>query len=168
MMLTGHLAENELRRAELHRAGLMEKARVLRAGKRPRRCRRASWRGGSRPMGSRCHSRTSAVRDAVHYLLPAIPIAAVRRARSASGGTVSRCCARPANAPGSGVPWGATCRWTSLRCSRTCWRSSTRSPTTSHRSGCRDELVGQMAEPLGADYDTLSLEIDDSESGSAH
>ena len=130
--------ERTARRAELYRAGLGRGRRASSTNRKAaRRCRRASWRGGSRPMASRCHSRTSAA------CRTPCTTCCRRSPRCCTAGSAgirwngSRCCARPANAPGNGVPWAATCRWTSLRCFRTCLCSSTRSPTTSHRSGCR-------------------------------
>ena len=170
VMLTGHLAENELRGglSFIERALGVEKAREFYEQEMGRtaasHCRRASWRGGSRPMASRCRSLTSAAcrTRCTTCCRRSRTCCTVGSAAIKSNG--SRCYARPVNAPGSDMRWAAACRWTSPRCSRTCSRSSTRSRTTSRRSACRTSWSARWPNCWEADYDTLALEIDDTES----
>jgi hypothetical protein len=138
-MLTGHLAENELRGglSFIERALGVEKAREFyeqESGQplsQSELARRLTADGFPLPQ-----SHISRMQDAVHYLLPAIPTllyGGLGRHQVERLAVLRKACERT---------WerralAATCRWTSLRCSRTCWRSSTRSPTTSRRSGCR-------------------------------
>jgi hypothetical protein len=99
--------------------------------------------------------------DAVRYLLPAIPtvlyggLGATRSKRL----SVMRkaCSAREHYAK------AARCRRTSTASFRRCWRSSTRRPTSSPQR-VQDELIGQMSELLGIDYDVLALDMTESES----
>ena len=103
--------------------------------------------------------------DAVRYL-PGDPDAVVRRTGPASRWTGSQCCARRA------AHLGAACAGRTVTvpkvCFRTMRRSSTIQPDDFSPQRVQDELVGQMAGLLEADYDTLALEINDSESRSEH
>ena len=73
-----------------------------------------------------------------------------------------RSCARPVSARGSSMPRAAPCRWTSTVSSKKCCRSSISRPTSFRRS-VQDELIGQMSELLGIDYDVLALDLTESE-----
>ena len=74
-----------------------------------------------------------------------------------------RSCARPVSARGSSMPRAAPCRWTSTVSSKKCCRSSISRPT-SFAARVQDELIGQMSELLGIDYDVLALDLTESES----
>ena len=107
--LTGHLAENELR------GGLTFIERAL--GRRERRASSTSRKAaGAVPerAGAAADCRRlsgAAVAHQPHERRGALPARRSRRcctaAGPASGGTGSRCCARRASAPGSGVRWAA-------------------------------------------------------------
>lgn len=164
--LTGHLAENELRGGLtfIERALGVEKAREfyeLESGQPPSQselARRLSADGYPVPQ-----SHISRMNDAVRYLLPAIPtllygglgrhqverLAVLRKAceRTWERRTFSR---------------DVSVDFASLFQDVLSQFDAQQEDFSPQR--VQDELVGQMADLLEADYDTLALEIDDSES----
>jgi hypothetical protein len=161
VMLTGHLAENELRGglSFIERALGVEKAREF----------YEQERGGTAPAavaeraGAAAYGRwlpAAAVAHQPHAgrrALPAAgdPHAAVRRARPASGGT-----ARGA-AQGLRTHLGAACPGRNLSMDfatlfQDVLAQFDTQPDNFSPQRVQDELVGQMAELLEADYDTLA------------
>jgi ParB family protein of integrating conjugative element (PFGI_1 class) len=166
VMLTGHLAENELRGglSFIERALGVEKAREFyeqesgQGVSQSELARRLKADGFPLPQ-----SHVSRMQDAVHYLLPAIPnllygglgrhqverLAVLRKA-------CERTWERRALARNLSVDFSTLFQDVLAQFDA--------QPDNFSPQRVQDELVGQMAELLGADYDTLSLEIDDSES----
>lgn len=166
VMLTGHLAENELRGGLtfIERALGIEKARefyeneIGQALSQSELARRLAADGF--PVQQ---SHISRMQDAVHHLLPAIPtvlygglgrhqverLAVLRRAGE-------RIWEQRAKGRSPGIDFASLFHDVLVQFDALAELFSTQR--------VQDELVGQMAELLGVDYDTLSLEIDDSES----
>ena len=140
--------------------GVEKRASSGRPGGRSGHCRRASWRGGSRPMASRCRSLNIRMLGRGNATCCWRSRTCCTRWALPPSSNVARGATQGLNAPGSDMRWAAACRWTSPRCSRTCSRSSTRSRTTFSPQRVRDERSARWPELLGADYDTLALEID--------
>lgn len=165
VMLTGHLAENELRGnlTFIERALGVEKAREFYEQEiggplsQSELARRLA--GDGFPVQ---RSLINRMQDAVRYLLPAIPtvlygglgrrqverLAVLRRAaeRTWDGRAKSR---------SPDLDFGALFQDVLSQFDAT--------PEAFGTQRVQDELIGQMAELLRVDYDTLSLEIDDSE-----
>ena len=165
VVLTGHLAENELRAglSFIERALGVEKAREFyeQEGGQPlsqsELARRLAADGFPVPQ-----PHISRMQDAVRYLLPAIPavlygglgrhqVERLAALRKAGERTWER------RALGKPLPVDFSALFNDVLVP-----FDTR-PEDFSLQRVRDELVGQMAELLEADYDTLSLEIDDSE-----
>ncbi|MDX9741406.1 MAG: ParB family protein [Gammaproteobacteria bacterium] len=165
--LTGHLAENELRGGLtfIERALGIEKARELyeqETGGQPlsqsELARRLTADGY--PVQQ---SHISRMQDAVCYLLPAIPTVlygGLGRHQVERLAVLRRSCERT---------WERRALGRELSEDFATLFQDVLSQFDVQPDGfvlqrVQDELVGRMAELLGADYDTLSLEIDDSES----
>lgn len=165
VVLTGHLAENELRSGLtfIERALGVEKVRGLyeQEGGQPlsqsELARRLATDGFPVPQ-----PHISRMQDAVRYLLPAIPtvlygglgrhqVERLAALRKAGERTWER------RALGQSLPVDYATLFHDVLTP-----FDTR-PEDFSLQRVRDELVGQMAELLATDYDTLSLEIDDSE-----
>lgn len=164
--LTGHLAENELRGGLtfIERALGIEKAREFyehESGQplsQSELARRLSADGYPVPQ-----SHISRMNDAVRYLLPAIPtllygglgrhqverLAVLRKACERTW--ERRALARDVSVDFASLFQDVLSQFDAQ-------------PDDFSPQRAQDELVGQMAELLDADYDTLALEIDDSES----
>ena len=166
VMLTGHLAENELRGGLtfIERALGIEKARGFyeQEGGQPlsqsELARRLSADGY--PVQQ---SHISRMQDAVRYLLPVIPTVlygGLGRHQVERLGVLRRACERT---------WAKHAMGQSLTVDFDVLFQDVLTPFDSDSEGfslqrVQDELVGQMADLLGVAYDTLLLEIDDSES----
>ncbi len=166
VLLTGHLAENELRGGLtfIERALGVEKAREFyeqetgQALSQSELARRLSADGFPVPQ-----SHISRMGDAVRYLLPAIPTllyGGLGRHQVERLAVLRKACER-------------TWERRALSCDVSVDFASLFQDVLSQFDAqpdgfspqrVQDELVGQMAELLSADYDTLALEIDDSES----
>ena len=166
VMLTGHLAENELRGglSFIERALGVEKAREFyeqesgQALSQSELARRLTADGFPLPQ-----SHISRMQDAVHYLLPAIPTllyGGLGRHQVERLAVLRKACERT---------WERRALGRNLSVDFATLFQDVLSqfdtqPDNFSPQRVQDELVGQMAELLEADYDTLSLEIDDSES----
>ena len=166
VMLTGHLAENELRGglSFIERALGVEKAREFyeqesgQALSQSELVRRLAADGFPVPQ-----SHISRMQDAVHYLLPAIPNLLYRglgRHQVERLAVLRKACERTweRRALGNNLPVDFATLFQDVLA------QFDTQPDNFSPQRVQDELVGQMAELLGANYDTLSLEIDDSES----
>ena len=165
VMLTGHLAENELRGglSFIERALGVEKAREFyeqESGKtlsQSELARRLTADGFPLPQ-----SHISRMQDAVHYLLPAIPnllYAGLGRHQVERLAVLRSACERT---------WEHRALGGSLSVDfatlfQDVLAQFDTQPDNFSPQRVQDELVGQMAELLAADYDTLALEIDDTE-----
>ncbi|MDG3872300.1 ParB family protein [Pseudomonas aeruginosa] len=164
--LTGHLAENELRGGLtfIERALGIEKAREFyeqesgQALSQSELARRLTADGYSVPQ-----SHISRMNDAVRYLLPAIPTllyGGLGRHQVDRLAVLRKACERT---------WerralGRTVAVDFATLFQDVLTQFDTQPDDFSPQRVQDELVGQMAELLEADYDTLALEIDDSES----
>ena len=164
--LTGHLAENELRGGLtfIERALGIEKAREFyeqesgQALSQSELARRLTADGYPVPQ-----SHISRMNDAVRYLLPAIPTllyGGLGRHQVDRLAVLRKACERT---------WERRALGRELSEDFATLFQDVLSQFDVQPDGfalqrVQDELVGRMAELLGADYDTLSLEIDDSES----
>jgi ParB family protein of integrating conjugative element (PFGI_1 class) len=164
--LTGHLAENELRGGLtfIERALGVEKARTFyeqESGQplsQSELARRLTADGYPLPQ-----SHISRMSDAVHYLLPAIPTVlygGLGRHQVERLAVLRKACERT---------WERRALDRDVSVDFATLFQDVLSPFDGQPDGfstqrVQDELVGQMAELLQADYDALSLEIDDSES----
>ncbi|MEW9897995.1 ParB family protein [Chitinivorax sp. PXF-14] len=165
--LTGHLAENELRGGLtfIERALGVEKARALyeqeNGGEvlsQSELARRLTADGY--PVQQ---SHISRMQDAVRHLLPAIPTVlygGLGRHQVERLAVLRRACERIWERKALGRRLAAD--FASLF--QDVLSQFDTQPDAFSLQRVQDELVGQMAELLDADYDTLSLEIDDSES----
>jgi len=163
--LTGHLAENELRGGLtfIERALGVEKARefyeqeVGQALSQSELARRLTADGFPLPQ-----SHISRMSDAVRYLLPAIPTVlygGLGRHQVERLAVLRKACERT---------WERRALGRDPAMDFPTLFQDVLSQFDAQGDGfsvqrVQDELVGQMAELLGADYDTLALEIDDSE-----
>ncbi|WP_448251268.1 ParB family protein [Ottowia oryzae] len=170
VMLTGHLAENELRGglSFIERALGVEKAREFYEQEMGRDsgqplsqselARRLTADGFPLPQ-----SHISRMQDAVHYLLPAIPnllYGGLGRHQVERLAVLRKACERT---------WERRALGRSLSVDfatlfQDVLAQFDAQPDNFSPQRVQDELVGQMAELLEADYDTLTLEIDDTES----
>lgn len=166
VMLTGHLAENELRGglSFIERALGVEKAREFyeqeggQALSQSELARRLTSDGFPIPQ-----SHISRMQDAVHYLLPAIPnllYGGLGRHQVERLAVLRNACERT---------WQRRSLGRSLSVDfvtlfQDVLAQFDTQPDNFSPQRVQDELVGQMAELLEADYDTLTLEIDDTES----
>ncbi|MFV0600920.1 MAG: ParB family protein [Brachymonas sp.] len=166
VMLTGHLAENELRGglSFIERALGVEKAREFyeqehgQALSQSELARRLTADGFPLPQ-----SHISRMQDAVHYLLPAIPnllYGGLGRHQVERLAVLRKACERI---------WERRALGRSLSVDfatlfQDVLAQFDAQPDNFSPQRVQDELVGQMAELLEADYDTLALEIDDTES----
>ncbi|MEW6312601.1 MAG: ParB family protein [Pseudomonadota bacterium] len=170
VMLTGHLAENELRGglSFIERALGVEKAREFyeqeggRDSGQPlsqsELARRLTSDGFPLPQ-----SHISRMQDAVHYLLPVIPnllYGGLGRHQVERLAVLRKACERT---------WERRALGRSLSVDfatlfQDVLAQFDSQPDNFSPQRVQDELVGQMAELLEADYDTLALEIDDTES----
>ncbi|MGQ0697523.1 MAG: ParB family protein [Panacagrimonas sp.] len=166
VMLTGHLAENELRGglSFIERALGVEKAREFYEQEtsqplsQSELARRLSADGYPVPQ-----SHISRMSDAVRYLLPAIPTllyGGLGRHQVERLAVLRKACGRI---------WERRALDRDVSVDFATLFQDVLSQFDTQPDGfspqrVQDELVGQMAELLDADYDTLSLEIDDSES----
>ncbi|MGU1095758.1 ParB family protein [Pseudomonas aeruginosa] len=164
--LTGHLAENELRGGLtfIERALGIEKAREFyeqesgQALSQSELARRLTADGYPVPQ-----SHISRMNDAVRYLLPAIPTllyGGLGRHQVDRLAVLRNACERT---------WerralGRTVAVDFATLFQDVLTQFDTQPDDFSPQRVQDELVGQMAELLEADYDTLALEIDDSES----
>ncbi|HHH9433781.1 TPA: ParB family protein [Pseudomonas aeruginosa] len=164
--LTGHLAENELRGGLtfIERALGIEKAREFyeqesgQALSQSELARRLTADGYPVPQ-----SHISRMADAVRYLLPAIPnllYGGLGRHQVERIAVLRKACERT---------WERRALNQSLAVDfatlfQDVLTQFDTQPDDFSPQRVQDELVGQMAELLEADYDTLALEIDDSES----
>ncbi|MCZ2096507.1 MAG: ParB family protein [Anaerolineae bacterium] len=164
--LTGHLAENELRGGLtfIERALGVEKAREFyeqeagQALSQSELARRLSADGFPVPQ-----SHISRMGDAVRYLLPAIPTllyGGLGRHQVERLAVLRKACERTWDR--RALSRDVSVDFASLF--QDVLSQFDAQPDTFSPQRMQDELVGQMAELLGADYDTLALEIDDSES----
>ncbi|MBZ0226278.1 MAG: ParB family protein [Comamonas sp.] len=166
VMLTGHLAENELRGglSFIERALGVEKAREFyeqeggQALSQSELARRLTADGFPLPQ-----SHISRMQDAVHYLLPAIPAllyGGLGRHQVERLAVLRKACERTweRRALGRNLSMDFATLFHDVLA------QFDTQPDNFSPQRVQDELVGQMAELLGVDYDTLSLEIDDSES----
>lgn len=164
--LTGHLAENELRGGLtfIERAMGVQAARTLyeqEAGQKLSQselARRLSADGF--PVQQ---SHISRMQDAVRYLLPAIPTllyGGLGRHQVERLSVLRNACARvwERRATGKSLSSDFPSLFQDVLSQ---FDSAPPEQLASRR--LQDELVGQMAEMLGTDYDTLTLEIDDGE-----
>ena len=170
VMLTGHLAENELRGglSFIERALGVEKAREFYEQEMGRDsgqplsqselARRLTADGFPLPQ-----SHISRMQDAVHYLLPAIPTllyGGLGRHQVERLAVLRKACERT---------WERHALRRNLSMDfatlfQDVLAQFDTQPDNFSPQRVQDELVGQMAELLEADYDTLALEVDDSES----
>ncbi|UJB64335.1 ParB family protein [Acidovorax sp. YS12] len=163
--LTGHLAENELRGSLtfIERALAIEKAREFyeqesgQALSQSELARRLTADGY--PVQQ---SHISRMQDAVRYLLPALPTvlyAGLGRHQVERLSVLRRACERTweRRAIGQRLPVDFASLFQDVLAQFDA-RADDFSPQR-----VQDELIGQMAELLGTDYDSLTLEIDDSE-----
>lgn len=164
--LTGHLAENELRGGLtfIERALGIEKAREFyeqesgQALSQSELARRLTADGYPVPQ-----SHISRMNDAVRYLLPAIPTllyGGLGRHQVDRLAVLRKACERT---------WerralGRTVAVDFATLFQDVLTQFDTQPDDFSPQRVQDELVGQMAELLEADYDTLALEINDSES----
>tara|TARA_R110001583_G_scaffold195118_1_gene369349 strand:+ start:95386 stop:97041 length:1656 start_codon:yes stop_codon:yes gene_type:complete len=174
VMLTGHLAENELRGglSFIERALGVEKAREFYEQESGRENGRESGQALSQSELARRltadgfplpQSHISRMQDAVHYLLPAIPnllYGGLGRHQVERLAVLRKACERT---------WERRALGRSLSVDfaalfQDVLAQFDAQPDNFSPQRVQDELVGQMAELLEADYDTLSLEIDDTES----
>lgn len=170
VMLTGHLAENELRGglSFIERALGVEKAREFYEQEMGRDsgqplsqselARRLTADGFPLPQ-----SHISRMQDAVHYLLPAIPnllYGGLGRHQVERLAVLRKACERTweRRALGSSLSVDFATLFQDVLA------QFDTQPGNFSPQRVQDELVGQMAELLEADYDTLTLEIDDTES----
>ena len=164
--LTGHLAENELRGGLtfIERALGIEKAREFyeqesgQALSQSELARRLTADGYPVPQ-----SHISRMNDAVRYLLPAIPTllyGGLGRHQVDRLAVLRKACERTWERRALGRP--LTVDFASLF--QDVLSQFDTQPEGFSPQRVQDELVGQMAELLEADYDTLALEVDDSES----
>jgi ParB family protein of integrating conjugative element (PFGI_1 class) len=170
VMLTGHLAENELRGglSFIERALGVEKAREFYEQEMGRDsgqplsqselARRLTADGFPLPQ-----SHISRMQDAVHYLLPAIPnllYGGLGRHQVERLAVLRKACERTweRRALGSSLSVDFATLFQDVLA------QFDTQPDNFSPQRVQDELVGQMAELLEADYDTLTLEIDDTES----
>jgi ParB family protein of integrating conjugative element (PFGI_1 class) len=170
VMLTGHLAENELRGglSFIERALGVEKAREFYEQESGREsgqplsqselARRLTADGFPLPQ-----SHISRMQDAVHYLLPAIPnllYGGLGRHQVERLAVLRKACERIWERRGLGrnLPVDFATLFQDVLA------QFDAQPDNFSPQRVQDELVGQMAELLEADYDTLALEIDDTES----
>src|SRR5574337_638586 len=166
VMLTGHLSENELRGglSFIERALGVEKAREFyeqesgQALSQSELARRLTADGFPLPQ-----SHISRMQDAVHYLLPAIPAllyGGLGRHQVERLAVLRKACERTweRRALGRNLSMDFATLFQDVL------SQFDTQPDNFSPQRVQDELVGQMAELLGVDYDTLSLEIDDSES----
>ena len=165
VMLTGHLAENELRGglSFIERALGVEKAREFyeqesgQALSQSELARRLTADGFPLPQ-----SHISRMQDAVHYLLPAIPnllYGGLGRHQVERLAVLRKACERT---------WERLALGRSLSVDfatlfQDVLAQFDTQPDNFSPQRVQDELFGQMAELLAADYDTLALEIDDTE-----
>lgn len=170
VMLTGHLAENELRGglSFIERALGVEKAREFYEQEMGRDsgqplsqselARRLTADGFPLPQ-----SHISRMQDAVHYLLPAISTllyGGLGRHQVERLAVLRKACERT---------WERRALRRNLSMDfatlfQDVLAQFDTQPDNFSPQRVQDELVGQMAELLEADYDTLALEVDDSES----
>ncbi|MDP9124268.1 MAG: ParB family protein [Pseudomonadota bacterium] len=166
VMLTGHLAENELRGglSFIERALGIEKVREFyeqengQTLSQSELARRLTADGFPVPQ-----SHISRMQDAVHYLLPAIPnllYGGLGRHQVERLAVLRKACERT---------WERRALGRSLSVDfatlfQDVLAQFDAQPANFSPQRVQDELVGQMAELLEADYDTLALEIDDTES----
>ncbi len=166
VLLTGHLAENELRGGLtfIERALGVEKAREFyeqetgQALSQSELARRLAADGF--PVQQ---SHISRMGDAVRYLLPAIPTllyGGLGRHQVERLAVLRKACERTWERRGSSRD--VSMDFASLF--QDVLSQFDAQPDDFAPQRVQDELVGQMAELLAVDYDTLSLEIDDSES----
>ena len=170
VMLTGHLAENELRGglSFIERALGVEKAREFYEQEMGRDsgqplsqselARRLTADGFPLPQ-----SHISRMQDAVHYLLPAIPnllYGGLGRHQVERLAVLRKACERTWERRALGRHLSAD--FATLF--QDVLAQFDVEPDNFSPQRVQDELVGQMAELLEADYDTLALEIDDTES----
>ncbi|MBG6817156.1 ParB family protein [Pseudomonas aeruginosa] len=166
VMLTGHLAENELRGGLtfIERALGIEKAREFyeqecaQALSQSELARRLTADGYPVPQ-----SHISRMNDAVRYLLPAIPTllyGGLGRHQVERLAVLRKACERTWERRALGRPLAVD--FASLF--QDVLSQFDTQPEGFSPQRVQDELVGQMAELLEADYDTLALEVDDSES----
>ncbi|MBK3907696.1 ParB family protein [Pseudomonas aeruginosa] len=164
--LTGHLAENELRGGLtfIERALGIEKAREFyeqesgQSLSQSELARRLTADGYPVPQ-----SHISRMADAVRYLLPAIPnllYGGLGRHQVERIAVLRKACERI---------WERRALNQSLAVDFATLFQDVLSQFDAQSEGfspqrAQDELIGQMADMLGVDYDTLALEIDDSES----
>ncbi|MFU2791730.1 ParB family protein [Pseudomonas aeruginosa] len=164
--LTGHLAENELRGGLtfIERALGIEKAREFyeqesgQALSQSELARRLTADGYPVPQ-----SHISRMNDAVRYLLPAIPTllyGGLGRHQVDRLAVLRKACERTWERRALGRT--VTVDFATLF--QDVLTQFDTQPDDFSPQRVQDELVGQMAELLKADYDTLALEIDDSES----
>ena len=166
VMLTGHLAENELRGglSFIERALGVEKAREFyeqesgQALSQSELARRLTADGFPLPQ-----SHISRMQDAVHYLLPAIPTllyGGLGRHQVERLAVLRKACERTweRRALGRNLSMDFATLFQDVLV------QFDTQPDNFSPQRVQDELVGQMAELLEADYDTLALEIDDTES----
>jgi len=164
--LTGHLAENELRGGLtfIERALGIEKAREFyeqesgQALSQSELARRLTADGYPVPQ-----SHISRMADAVRYLLPAIPnllYGGLGRHQVERIAVLRKACERTWERRALGRT--VTVDFATLF--QDVLTQFDTQPDDFSPQRVQDELVGQMAELLEADYDTLALEIDDSES----
>ncbi|ENY9925846.1 TPA: ParB family protein [Pseudomonas aeruginosa] len=164
--LTGHLAENELRGGLtfIERALGIEKAREFyeqesgQALSQSELARRLTADGYPVPQ-----SHISRMNDAVRYLLPAIPTllyGGLGRHQVDRLAVLRKACERTWERRALGRT--VTVDFATLF--QDVLTQFDTQPDDFSPQRVQDELVGQMAELLEADYDTLALEIDDSES----
>ncbi|AJY19068.1 TPA: ParB family protein [Pseudomonas aeruginosa] len=170
VMLTGHLAENELRGglSFIERALGVEKAREFYEQEMGRDsgqplsqselARRLTADGFPLPQ-----SHISRMQDAVHYLLPAIPTllyGGLGRHQVERLAVLRKACERTweRRALGRNLSMDFATLFQDVLA------QFDTQPDNFSPQRVQDELVGQMAELLEADYDTLALEIDDTES----
>lgn len=170
VMLTGHLAENELR------GGLTFIERALGVEKASEFYEQETGRGSGQPLSQSelarrlsadgfplPQSHISRMQDAVRYLLPAIPnllYGGLGRHQVERLAVLRKACERT---------WARRALGRNLSVDFAMLFQDVLSlfdaqPDHFSPQRVQDELVGQMAELLEADYDTLALEIDDTES----
>ncbi|HEX7637007.1 MAG TPA: ParB family protein, partial [Burkholderiaceae bacterium] len=166
VVLTGHLAENELRGGLtfIERALGVERAREFyerEGGQSMSQSELARRLAADGFPVQRSH--VSRMEDAVRFLLPAIPTvlyAGLGRHQVERLGVLRRAAERTwegrAKTRHPGVDFAGLFQDVLLQFDAV--------PDAFSTQRVQDELVGQMAELLQADYDTLSLEIDDCES----
>lgn len=168
--LTGHLAENELRGGLtfIERALGIEKAREFyeqecgQALSQSELARRLTADGYPVPQ-----SHISRMNDAVRYLLPAIPTllyGGLGRHQVERLAVLRKACERTWERRALGRALGRALAVDFALLFQDVLSQFDTQPEGFSPQRVQDELVGQMAELLEADYDTLALEVDDSES----